>query len=156
MADRFASIAAGEIGSSRAPLVHPKPVPKNGKKFPLSKAEGSPDKVYKKTNTKQELDKIIDKLKEKYAPFLEKRSPSPENDRKKTELSVFDFRMATDADRRDFASVLLGDGRWEKITVPHYDGPVGYAVSYYRTEFTSHLPEGRALFLHFQCSKRRF
>ena len=152
MADRFASIAAGEIGSSRAPLVHPKPVPKNGKKFPLSKAEGSPDKVYKKTNTKQELDKIIDKLKEKYAPFLEKRSPSPENDRKKTELSVFDFRMATDADRRDFASVLLGDGRWEKITVPHYDGPVGYAVSYYRTEFTSHLPEGRALFLHFQCS----
>lgn len=152
MADRFASIAAGEIGSSRTPLVHPKPVPKNGKKFPLSKAEGSPDKVYKKTNTKQELDKIIDKLKEKYAPFLEKRSPSPENDRKKTELSVFDFRMATDADRRDFASVLLGDGRWEKITVPHYDGPVGYAVSYYKTEFTSHLPEGRALFLHFQCS----
>ena len=32
MADRFASIAAGEIGS-REPLVQPKPIADNGKRF---------------------------------------------------------------------------------------------------------------------------
>ena len=51
MADRFASIAAGEIGS-REPLVQPKPIADNGKRFPLADSAGASGKVYKKITEK--------------------------------------------------------------------------------------------------------
>lgn len=150
MADRFASIAAGEIGS-REPLVQPKPIADNGKRFPLADSAGASGKVYKKITEKAELDALIGSLREKYAPFMKKCSPAVETERKLKELSEFDFRMATADDRRDFSSVV-SSGEWEKVSLPHYGGPVGYAISYYKTTFTASLPEDRSLFLRFKCS----
>ncbi len=150
MADRFASIAAGEIGS-RELLVRPKPITDNGKRFPLADSAGASGKVYKKITEKAELDALIGSLREKYAPFMKKCSPAVETERKLKELSEFYFRMATADDRRDFFSVV-SSGEWEKVSVPHYGGPVGCAISYYKTTFTTALPEDRSLFLHFECS----
>lgn len=150
MADRFASIAAGEIGS-RELLVRPKPVADNGKRFPLADSAGAPGEVYKKITEKTELDALIGSLREKYAPFMKKCSPAVKTQRKLKELSELDFRMATADDRRDFFSVV-SSGEWEKVSVPHYGGPVGCAISYYKTTFTAALPEDRSLFLHFECS----
>lgn len=150
MADRFASIAAGEIGS-REPLVRPKPIADNGKRFPLTDTTGVPGEVYKKATEKAELDAIIASLREKYTPFMKKCSPDVKSGREKTEISEFDFRAATADDRRDFSSVV-SSGEWEKVTVPHYGGPVGYAISYYKTVFTAAPQPEKALFLHIQCA----
>lgn len=65
MADRFASIAAGEIGS-REPLMRPKPIADNGKRFPLADSAGAPGEVYKKITGKTELDRMIRSLRRKY------------------------------------------------------------------------------------------
>lgn len=150
MADRFASIAAGEIGS-RESLMRPKPIADNGKRFPLADSAGAPGEVYKKITEKTELDRMIRSLRRKYWKFMKKCSPTVENKRKIKMLSEFDFRMATSDDRRDFFSVI-SSGEWEKVSLPHYGGPVGYAISYYKTTFTASLPEDRSLFLRFKCS----
>ena len=150
MADRFASIAAGEIGS-REPLMRPKPIADNGKRFPLADSAGAPGEVYKKITEKTELDRMIRSLRRKYWKFMKKCSPTVENKRKIKMLSEFDFRMATSDDRRDFFSVI-SSGEWKKVSLPHYGGPVGYAISYYKTTFTASLPEDRSLFLRFKCS----
>ena len=47
MADHFGAIASKEIGSTRAPLVFPKPQPKNGVKLPLHQTASAPTAVYK-------------------------------------------------------------------------------------------------------------
>ena len=70
MADHFGAIAANEIGSKRSPLIFPEPTPKNGIRFPLEKAENtSPTDVYKKMDTREELDFEIEKLKTKYVGY---------------------------------------------------------------------------------------
>ena len=93
MADFFGAIAAGEIGTGRAPLVFPEPTPKNGVVFRLEKTSGSMRReVYKKIDTRAELDFEIEKLKTKYAPFMQKLAPSPKNHRNALELTSFGIR----------------------------------------------------------------
>lgn len=50
-------------------------------------------------------------------------------------LDSFDWRMETPADQAEFAATLAGQGSWNRLKIPHYCGPVGRAVMYYRTEF---------------------
>ncbi len=150
MADHFGAIAAGEIGSKRAPLVFPTPTPKNGVRFPLTAHKGKATDVYKKMSTRAELDEEIERLKEDYALFLQKLAPKPEKTRDILNLTAFSMREATEDDLSDFGRVLRGEGEWKNITVPHYFGPTGAAVSYYRTVFTLKKPaKDKAVFLHF-------
>ena len=151
MADFFGSIAAGEIGSKRAPLVFPEPTPKNGVVFPLEKTSGkTPHEVYKKIDTRAELDFEIEKLKTKYEPFMQKLAPIPKSRRESISLSAFSLREATPEDFKDFSRVLRGEGEWKSIAVPYFFGPVGNACFYYRTTFEIGKPEdGEAIFLHF-------
>ena len=66
MADFFGAIAAGEIGSKRLPLVFPEPIPKNGVILPLHDCKGqSPIPVYKKPDSRAELDMQIENLQDK-------------------------------------------------------------------------------------------
>lgn len=151
MADFFGSIAAGEIGSKRVPLVFPEPTPKNGVVFSLEKAKGkAAHEVYKKISTRAELDFEIEKLKTKYEPFMQKLAPVPKSTREAVVLSAFDLREAAPEDMSDFSRVLRGEGEWKKITVPYFFGPVGNACCYYRTVFEMKKPSaGEAVFLHF-------
>lgn len=117
MADFFGAIAAGEIGTGRTPLVFPEPAPKNGVVFRLEKtSDSTPREIYKKIDTRAELDFEIEKLKTKYAPFMQKLAPLPKNHRNTLELTKFDIREATPEDLADFSRVLRGEGEWEPIT----------------------------------------
>ncbi len=150
MADFFGAIAANDIRNEREALVFPSPVPKNGKVFTLSPFDGAPLAVPKKMSTKEELDAQIEALREKYMPFMQQLAPKTQSTRKRQDIREFDIREAQEADFRDFSGVLAGKGEWEKITVPYYNAPVGYAAVFYRTAFTASRPaDGRALFLHF-------
>ena len=91
MADFFGAIAANEIGNKRAPLVFPEPTPWNGKSFPLSPACGAPTKVYKKPDTREELDALIEDLRIKYEPFMQKLAPKATDMRSVINITSFSF-----------------------------------------------------------------
>ena len=151
MADHFGAIAANDIGSKRAPLIFPEPMQKNGVCFPLSKSERStPLSVYKKIDTREELDFEIEQLKHKYTPFLQKLAPIPPATREVLDLTAFKMREATDEDAMDFTRILRGDGEWNSITVPYYFGPTGATVTHYRTTFEMKKPDAdKAVYLCF-------
>ncbi len=151
MADHFGAIAAGEIGSKRVPLVFPEPTPKNGILFPLSASDNTvPTEVMKKMSSREEMDFEIEKLKTKYAPFMQRLAPCPAPTRESFTLHDFKMREEEEADRADFFRVLKGEGDWNDIKVPYYFGPTGAAVTYYRTTFNMKKPAAdKAVYLHF-------
>lgn len=151
MADFFGSIAAGEIGTKRAPLVFPTPVSKNGVEIPLSEASDAVAySVPKKISTRAELDFEIEKLKTKYAPYRQRLAPAMESLRSTQILSEFCMREATEEDLTDFTRILNGEGEWNPVSVPCFAGPVGNACTYYRTAFQYKKPaQDKAVFLHF-------
>ena len=151
MADFFGAIAAGEIGSKRLPLVFPEPMPKNGILLPMQTNEGgAPVPVYKKPDTREELDTQIEALREYYTPFMQKLAPKPQSKRTTFILKDFQMRGQTAEDLADFSRVLCGAGEWQNITVPYYAGPTGNAVSYYRTGFFLKKPAPhQSAWLHF-------
>ena len=150
MADHFGAIASKEIGSTRAPLVFPKPQQKNGVKLPLHQTASAPTAVYKKPDTREELDALIEEQRVKYEPFFQKLAPVPNSTREVLTLTDFDLREATEQDLTDFSRVLKGEGEWKHITVPYFFGPTGYTVHYYRTTFNlEKLPASKAAFLCF-------
>ena len=150
MADFFGLIASKEIGSKRVPLVFPEPTPKNGVIFDLQKSNDAPTEVFKKPDSREELDEIIDELRIKYSPFMQKLAPKTESTRSVINLEHFQMRSASEADRADFTSVLRGEGEWDEITVPYYNGPVGTMVHYYRTTFNiDKVSEDKAVFICF-------
>ena len=46
------------------------------------------------------------------------------------------WRVETASDCRHFSGVLAGGGKWTRVQIPHYGGPLGRAAAYYRTAFT--------------------
>ena len=150
MADIFGAIAANEIGCKRLPLVFPEPTPKNGVILAMEKADGAPTTVYKKPDTREELDAIIEELRAKYEPFMQKLAPAPAKTREILPFSSFDMREAESADFTDFFRVLRGEGEWKNINIPYYFGPTGATVHYYRTTFNiGKIDAGKAAFLCF-------
>ena len=67
-------------------------------------------------------------------------------------LDSFDWRVETAEDRADFATTLAGQGKWQRVKIPHYGPPLGRAVTYYRTTFevTPAMLEKGALFVSFK------
>ena len=67
-----------------------------------------------------------------YAPFLKNHA------HKTTENAVlitdFSYRKETEEDKADFSRVLKGEGEWEQVKIPHYDGPDGRWNAFYRAE----------------------
>ena len=151
MADFFGAIAAGEIGSKRLPLVFPEPTPKNGVLFPLQyNKEQKPLSVYKKPDSRAEMDMQIEALREYYTPFMQKLAPKTKSTRTAIVLKNFQMREQTEEDLADFSRVLSGAGEWETVTVPHYFGPTGNNVRYYRTSFSlNKTASHQSVWLHF-------
>ena len=89
-----------------------------------------------KMRTQAQLEAELKQLRAKYAPFMRDLAPPLRSQRIRINLERFDWRLETAEDRRDFRHTLEGDGRWEQVTIPHYRGPLGKAVAWYRTEFT--------------------
>ncbi|MBO4354078.1 MAG: glycoside hydrolase family 2 [Clostridia bacterium] len=136
MADIFGAIAASKETPARAPLIIPSPVGKSEKTFPLSPCDDAPSAVYNKMKEKRELDREIARLKSKYAPFRRRVAPKFKSERRRVDLTEFDFSV--------------DGGKTTRVTLPHYDGPVGKSEAVYTTTvYLEKLPDGRALFLHF-------
>lgn len=76
------------------------------------------------------------KATEHYKPFFKDFSSAACSPEKITELKEFFYRKETEADKLDFAGVLAGNGEWEKIILPKYEGPTGKWNAFYRRILT--------------------
>ncbi len=116
MADFFANIAANGIGGRMEFLEEQTPVKRDIKAISLKDSGHSSIKIQDKMSTKEELKEELSKMRAKYAPFLENHAPEIQKLNVQIPLTEFDV-----------------DG--EKVTLPHYGGPQGYAKKVYTTEF---------------------
>ena len=128
--DFFGSIAQKGIGGRQELLSKNEPWQKSFIKTELS-ACGAPIKTEEKISTKEALYGALSEMRAYYAPFLENHAPKSEAVTEKIEL-------------RDFTR----DG--EKITLPDYGGPAGYAKKVYETKFTlAEISEKKAYYVSF-------
>ena len=116
--DVFANIAASGIGGRKELLYDPEPPKIKRKKCALKAGDFTPAEVERKISTRDELYSELAKMKEQYVPFL--KNFAPEIKSYKERIEITDFTL---------------DGN-EKITLPHYMGPLGYAKKVYESEFT--------------------
>ena len=116
--DQFAQIAIEGIGGRLWMLTEPQPLKFTPRKCYLSDQFSGSYTAPQLSNDKKSLDAELKVLREKMKPFLADLAPKLEPVTKKTELREF---------------VL--DGK-ETVTIPHYEGPIGYGFKTYETEFT--------------------
>lgn len=88
-----------------------------------------------KLDTPDQLAQVLEDYRRRYAPFLINLSPQPETTRIRLPIHEFDWRVATPEDVSNFVGVLEGQGRWQRVRIPHYGGPLGRAMTFYRARF---------------------
>ncbi len=150
--DVFEEIGERDIAARRGQLkeIRPPNLPRkmlSGGKADLSAAFTPTEKL----DTPEELNAELARQRLLYAPFLEDFAPVLPSLRETLRLQEFQWRLETEADRTDFQHALSGAGDWTAINVPHFGGPIGRAVAYYRTTFriTRAMLEKGALFVRF-------
>ena len=77
----------------------------------------------------------LDRQRRRFAKFMRNLAPAMEPVRSITPIKSFDWRLQTGADAADFSRALNGAGEWQRVSLPHYGGPIGKATAYYRTTF---------------------
>lgn len=129
--DVFANIAANGIGGRMDQLceITPKAFKKNV--CELTPTSDESIKTGSKMSTMEELDAALKAMRKEYEPFLADYAPKQES--KRTRIDIKEFLL---------------DGK-EKITIPHYGGPVGYAKKVYESEFTLEDFSGKAVYINF-------
>ena len=149
--DKFAGIAAGGISTSNEGLVMRAIRRPALKALPLQPGAGKNDLFDDPETQEQSLKRRMDELRARYAPFMKHCAPALASARERLPLTSFDWRIMTEDDRRDFLRVFAGEGMWERVSIPHYGGPMGRAETIYRTTFAypAEPGEGKAVFLHF-------
>lgn len=149
--DRFADIAMTKSPLTNAELEVPAPPDLEEITLPL---DGTPLGEFipaAKMSRPEELKEELTRWKNRYAPFLENRVPPVEDFRRRTALTRFRWRIEEAEDRRRFGRVLNGEGSWEEVSIPHYGGPLGEAVTYYRCSLgMPDLAEGEEAYLCFK------
>ena len=151
--DVFADIAAGGIHFEGKDLIEPQPPLLEERYLAV---EGVDHKAVfepiKKMNTEEELLAELEKQRERLAPFMKRFAPSMKSFRQREYLKAFKWRVATDEDKKDFQGVLSGKGMWEDVTIPHYGGPLGKVMTYYRTTLnvTQEQLDKGAIFIGFK------
>ena len=150
--DVFADIAAN-FSPSRASLVEPEPP-----KLPnliLNVKDHDHAAEFKsgfKIDNKQKLHAELNRQRKKHFRFLKDFSPEFATNRITKPLSKFNWRIETVEDCSKFNDVLLGRGKWKAVNIPHYGGPLGRAVTYYRHVFniTKTMMKKGSLFICFK------
>jgi hypothetical protein len=130
----LAQIANERAGEQNA-LITPAPPELPAKRLPWA-AELKPFTPMDKLDTPEELAAELERQRVRHAPFIADLAPAVVDTRISVPLTRFDWRMETKEDLGDFLRPLAGKGDWKKVSIPHYDGPVGLATTYYRTTFT--------------------
>ena len=114
--DKFAKIAQNKI-VPRDEIYEVVPEKLNEFKIPLKPTTQNKTRYEKKPSTKEELAQILYQEKKNYSKYLQDIAPKFEPLRENILLTEF-----------------ILDGA-EKITLPHYGGPTGYAKKVYETQF---------------------
>jgi len=132
--DRFLEIAeSGQDTKYRQKfLVENPPIPFDKKVCKLGLSASAPLSVKKRIETKEELYEELKILREKYAPFLENHAPTAISPTKSIAIDEF---------------ILNGD---EKVTIPHFGGPMGNAKQEYMAEFTLDDFDEKAVYICFK------
>ena len=143
-ADQFALIAApppavgtdGWWNPNRSCLVEPQPPVLPPTLLPVEPADGreffTPLPAH---DSPKAVRADLDALKKTFAPFMRRMAPALPAERTKIPMDTFSWRIGTDKDCANFSGVLAGEGAWQTVAIPHYGGPLGRAVTYYRREF---------------------
>lgn len=134
--DVFAQIAAARDALRGECLVEPRPpvLPD----ITLPSGESDPGAAFRpapKIDTLAKLKRELARQRRAHARFLSNCAPEIEPTRTRLVIGELDWRVQTPDDLADFAGTLRGSGNWERVRIPHYNAPLGRAVTYYRTEF---------------------
>lgn len=131
--DIFADIAAGGIGKNSSILEDPKPIEYNVGQCLLKENGKKPLVTKEEMSSEKEMKEELQKLKNKFAPFLQNKAPEIESYTEKIKIDEFLFNST------------------ETVKIPHYWGPVGYAKNIYEAEFTlDDIMEGKAYYVCFK------
>lgn len=128
--DVFAQIAKDGIGGRSELLCDPQPA-EFQKKVCVLDQKSQPEDIMPKLHTKEALYQELQKLKEKYRPFLRDIAPTLESYKKVIKLETF----------------LLNE---KEVTIPHYQGPLGRQKQVYQTTFEATVAPDKAVYICFQ------
>jgi len=150
--DFFAEIGNKKSNSRMHLLEEKKPSLLPEKYLPLEKGRSAAFVEVKEMSTKKELYAELDKLRNRYIPFMRDVAPELKNYRERTYLKRFKWRLETAEDRKDFTLPLKGTGEWKDVEIPHFGPPKGRATAYYFKEqvLTEKMLTGKAIFICFK------
>lgn len=134
--DYFVRIGAQRSEAVKRQLEVPHP-PKLPAKFLPARAS-DPRAVFRplpKLETARQLKQELARVRRKFRPFLANHAPALRPRREALALTHFDWRLEPAT-------------RWQRVTIPHYGGPIGRAVAHYRTTFRLPARMRRAGSLH--------
>jgi hypothetical protein len=152
-ADLFAEIAAqqSDYRDRRLEPVEPEKLPERF--LPLDAAPASGGfRPAEKITTAEQLRAELEAQRKRHEPFLQDLAPALPSPTIQQRLESFDWRVETEDDRADSGGALAGRGKWERVRIPHYGGPMGRVATLYRTEFEV-TPSMQALGALFVCFK---
>ncbi len=150
--DKFADIGTANY-SSRTQLLEvqvPDSLPEIV--LPLEGNRKAAFKEVKSISTSKELYAELDKMRLRYAPFMQNLAPEVHEMRQRTMLDTFQWRMETEEDKQNFGALLEGKGNWKTVKIPHYGEPLGRATTYYFKEIKidSSALKNKLLYIHFK------
>ena len=134
--DFFADLATRPVDARRGQLEEVRPPRLARRQFPTAKSD--PAAAFwpaAKLGTAEELAAELARQRRRYAPFLRNLAPPLRSPRISRRLEKFQWRLETAEDRADFSRPMRGGGRWERVKTPHFGGPIGRAVAFYRATF---------------------
>ena len=134
--DIFAEIAAGAVNTRRGELHEPSP-PRLPKLF-LASGKSDPKAAFKplpKIDSAGKLRSELARERRRHERYLKDLAPGLPSMRISRELVDFQWRLETPEDLADATLPQQGGGAWASVKVPHFGGPLGRAVAYYRTPF---------------------
>ena len=135
--DRFADIAAGFNISADRGLIAPKPKEHKNRPSVLNADSKDSFELFKKTETREELFDELRAYREKMNEFLTDYTPFYDDYIERQRLTDFTFS--------------LDGGAPEKVTVPHYGGPVGEHTAVYETAFNLKKFDKKRVFIKFKA-----
>ncbi|MEI6971714.1 MAG: sugar-binding domain-containing protein [bacterium] len=134
--DVFAAIGGQQVSAQRASLIDPQPPSLPARVLPSGRSDpGAAFRPAAKLDTPEKLLRALARERRRMAPFLRNLAPASTSARIVTPVTSCDWRMEAESDRQNFAGTLNGSGAWERVSLPHYGGPVGRAAAYYRATF---------------------
>ena len=152
--DVFADIGLRALNSRQGNLEEVKPAELPPIFLPSEKSDsGAAFELAQKIDSAEELAAELARQRQHYAPFLEDLAPPFPPMRISKRIEEFQWRLETAGDRKNFGGLLAGAGEWTEVKMPHYGGPIGRAVAYYRTSFsiTREMLEKGSVFVCFRA-----